>query len=189
MLPPYENQELLNEIKDILKVFQEDTSRLYVQFYNRIVYKSTNFFGCMDYDAATVLSRKLCEALLSYLKKKKNEASDKFSGIRVRNLNEREYCGMQYLSGYVLHKLYLKARNNKKFKSLNNQQAMAILIACKSSHENESNIKLVNALSRGGLWYVNKNVEIIFMISEKYFSIKSKALNQILLQERLVYQI
>ena len=32
--------------------------------------------------------------------------------------------------------------------------------------------KLVGALSRGGLWYINENMERIFVIAEKYFCIK-----------------
>ena len=80
---------------------------------------------------------------------------------------------MQYLAGYVVHKLYLKHRNLKNYKTKTNQQTITLLKACQLDPAKQIHAKLVKALTRGGLWCVNEHVEKIFLISEKYFSIKT----------------
>ena len=45
---------------------------------------------------------------------------------QLHNLQEREIAGLQYLGGYVLHKLY---RKHAKANSKESQQAMAVLKA------------------------------------------------------------
>ena len=127
-------------------------------------------FFLIDYRAGTVVARKFCEAIMSEVKDKN---VDSMIGLNMKNLNEREVCGMHYMAGFVLHKLYLKHRNSKNYKSENNQQIMALLMACKSDTLSQKNAKLVNALSRGGLWSVTDKAEKIFLVREKYFCIKS----------------
>ena len=45
--------------------------------------------------------------------------------------------------------------------------------ACQLDPAKQIHAKLVKALTRDGLWCVNEYVEKIFLISEKYFSIKT----------------
>ena len=80
-------------------------------------------------------------------------------------LSEKENAGLQYVGGYVLHKLYKKFAR----KSLpENQQAMAILKAGKLEQDTETQ-KLVSILNRGGLWSITQPAQNIFFHTEHYF--------------------
>ena len=55
---------------------------------------------------------------------------------------------------------------------------MSLLLDGKT--DSNPNAKLVEALSRGGLWFINENMERIFVIAENYFCIKvSSYINKI----------
>ena len=60
-------------------------------------------------------------------------------------------AGLQYLGGYVLHKLHKK---HARASSKESQQAMALLKAGKMERTGESNQKLISSLNRGGLWSI-----------------------------------
>ena len=79
-------------------------SKFYHQFYENIVRQPTIYWS-INYSAGTALARRFCE-----------ETPLETDSIKIKNLNNREYCGMQYLAGYVVHKLYLKHRNLKNYK-------------------------------------------------------------------------
>ena len=145
-------------------------SKFYHAFYENIVRQSTIYWS-INYSAGTVLARRLCETLLAYVKNQ--ETRLEIDSIKIKNLNGREYCGMQYLAGYVVHKLYLKHRNLKNYKTKTNQQTMTLLKACQLDPAKQIHAKLVTALTRGGLWCVNEHMEKILLISEKHFSIKT----------------
>ena len=105
-----------------------------------------------------------------------NEISE---DITVKNLNEREMAGMQYLAGYVLRTVYSRLHQEKD--SLQREQVLALLLACKTSYIPGDKLCFIDELSRGGLWKVSEDVERIFHITEKYFSMKtaSKSLRYI----------
>ena len=52
---------------------------------------------------------------------------------------------------------------------------MALILAAKTS-EKKINLTYVEELSRGGLWEVSHEMEKVFMITEKYFSIKTSSI-------------
>ena len=145
-------------------------SKFYHELYENIVRQSTIYWS-INYSAGTVLARRVLQNP-SCLCKEARKRSE-IGSIKIKNLNDREYCGMQYLAGYVVHKLYLKHRNLKYYKTKTNQQTMTLLKACQLDPAKQIHAKLVKALTRGGLWCVNEHVEKIFLISEKYFSIKT----------------
>ena len=117
----------------------------HMHYFNNIVSKPTDYFSTMDYKVGTVVSRKLGESLFTFF----NTSRDPEVDIKTKSLTHREYCGMLYLAGYVMQKLYLKHRNAKTYKSQENQEAMALLLASKSSVEycSQENVQLINALS------------------------------------------
>ena len=145
-------------------------SKFYHELYENIVRQSTIYWS-INYSAGTVLARRVLQNP-SCLCKEARKRSE-IGSIKIKNLNDREYCGMQYLAGYVVHKLYLKHRNLKNYKTKTNQQTMTLLKACQLDPAKQIHAKLVKALTRGGLWCVHEHVEKIFLISEKYFSIKT----------------
>ena len=57
-------------------------------------------------------------------------------------------------------------------KSENNQQAMEISLTIKST-EQSSTPTFVDELSRGGLWKITEGMQMVFLITEKYFSVQT----------------
>ena len=79
-------------------------------------------------------------------------------------LPERE---LQYIVGYVVHKLYSKFKFSKNKDCVYSKQCLSILLCCKI-HSDDAQI-LINAEDRGGLWRVNETVQNIFIECEKIF--------------------
>ena len=92
------------------------------------------------------------------------------------NLNERDIAGLQYLGGYVLHKLY---RKHAKANTKESQQAMAILKAGKleESTHGAATQKLITSLNRGGLWSITMPAQRIFVKIEKHFRLLTPNIN------------
>ena len=90
-----------------------------------------------------------------------------------RNLSDKEISRLQYLGGYVIRNLYKKLRNSKIYKSDEFQQSMALISACRLTNtEIRQNQKLVFDLNRRGLWAITENMPKIFLLVEKYFTIR-----------------
>ena len=87
--------------------------------------------------------------------------------INVPSITEKELKSLQYLAGFVIHKLYIKFRFSKNSASVFNQHCSQILHACKV--DTDESQTLVEARDRGGLWKVNKKFQAVFLESEKYF--------------------
>lgn len=114
--------------------------------------------------------------MLSYCNQIKSVAKSQQS-VTKAEISEKENAGLQYIGGYVLHKL------NKKYarkSTPENQQAMAILKAGKLEKDMESQ-KVVSCLNRGGLWSITKPAEKIFFHTECYLqnSYSTTCLNKI----------
>jgi len=146
----------------------KDKEKFYEKFYLEVVSKSEEHFPGLLYHSSMNICRKLGEFMFSL--HKKNREID--SNIITKSISDRELAGLQYLSGYVIHKLFSKERNSKNYKSAESQEAMTILQAARSTVSNE-NATLVEALSRGGLWSVSTHAQAIFVIAEKIFCIKT----------------
>jgi hypothetical protein len=104
--------------------------------------------------------------MLAYSKEKSITTVPEFNF----NPTEKEMAGLQYVGGYVLHKLHNKLAQSKTCKSTESQQSMSVLKAGKEEDliMNESQ-KLTASLNRGGLWGVTKTVQTIFLKTEQYF--------------------
>ncbi|XP_015775483.1 PREDICTED: uncharacterized protein LOC107353659 [Acropora digitifera] len=120
-----------------------NTEKFYGAYYAQVPLKSTTFFPGLSHNAATLLATKLADGMLSYCNDLKSVTNKSQSSKTA--LSEKENAGLQYVGGYVLHKLYKKFAR----KSLpENQQAMAILKAGKLEQDTETQ-KLVSILNRG----------------------------------------
>lgn len=123
--------------------------KFYRNYYAQVPLKSTTFFSGLSHSAATLLAMKLADGMLSYCKRVQS-CTSKSQTSNTYTLSEEENAGLQYVGGYVLHKLHNKYAR----KSLSeNHQAMAILKAGKLEQDTESQ-KLVSSLNRGGLWSI-----------------------------------
>ena len=122
---------------------------------------SCRYFTGLSRNSATLLSTKLADVMLAYSKEK--------AAITVRTfkseLTEKETAGLQYIRGYVLHKLQNNLSDSKA-----TQQALALLKAGKEANQAMQDYqKLTATLNRGGLWSITKPAQTIFTRTEKYF--------------------
>ena len=102
--------------------------------------------------------------LYSFEDEKEKSASESCNDCHAA-LSEREKAGLQYVGGYVLHKLHGKHFLRD---SVESQQAMAILKAGKLETSDRSQ-KLIASVNRGGLWSITEHVQKIFLKAEATF--------------------
>ena len=104
--------------------------------------------------------------------------------VKVANIPEKELKSLQYLAGFVIHKLYSKFYFSKISSSAFNEQCCLILHACKV--ETDDTQTLVNARDRGGLWKVSKRMQDICLECEIVFRNKTANFTSSLVCEDLV---
>ena len=143
-----------------------DAEKFYGRFYPKICTKSTSFFKELSQHAATLLSTQLADCMLTYCKKGKGSGATESASNSEVILSEREKAGLQYVGGYVLHKLHKK---HSKASSTESQQAMAVLKAGKLETDHSSSQKLISCLDRGGLWHITEHAQKVFSKTELYF--------------------
>lgn len=147
--------------------------KYYSKYYAKVPLRSTTFFSGLSRNAATVLSTKVADSLIAF-NKKERESTNTTTTTTI--LNERDIAGLQYLEGYVQHKLY---RKHAKANTKESQQAMAILKAGKleESTHGATTQKLITSLNRGGLWSITMPAQRIFVKIEKHFRLLTPNIN------------
>lgn len=114
-------------------------------------------------NAATLLSTKVADCMLVHSKEK---IESTYTCAPLTKLSDEEKAGLQYIGGYVLHKLHTKHVS----KSSESEQAISILKAGKLEDQNAIECqKLTSSLNRGGLWAITKSAQSIFERTEHYF--------------------
>ena len=155
------------EIKAIYKGLLKsgNAERFYTNFYTTIVLNSRTTFQGLSEKAATLLSTKVADCMVAQRKEK----TETVSPSTTCKLSDKEMAGLQYIGGYVLHKLFNKLNTNH---NPNSHQCAAILKAGKSEKESDvDSHKLTSSLNRGGLWVISKHAQLIFFRIEYHFRI------------------
>ena len=144
--------------------------KYYSKYYAKVPFRSTTFFSGLSRNAATLLSTKIANSLIAFNKMERESTNT------TTILHERDIAGLQYLGGYVLHKLY---RKHAKANTKESQQAMAILKAGKleESTHGATTQKLITSLNRGGLWSITMPAQRIFVKIEKHFRLLTPNIN------------
>lgn len=144
--------------------------KYYSKYYAKVPLRSTTFFSGLSRNAATLLSTKIANSLIAFNKMERESTNT------TTILNERDIAGLQYLGGYVLHKLY---RKHAKANTKESQQAMAILKAGKleESTHGATTQKLITSLNRGGLWSITMPAQRIFVKIKKHFRLLTPNIN------------
>ena len=157
--------ELCNIVKRLLK--SGNAEKFYSSFYSRIVMNATKVFEGLSRNAATLLALKTADCLLAK-KKAKDEAEIPHLATKF---SDKETSGLQYIGGYVLHKLqYIK--HSKRGNSTVSQQSMSILRTGKADDPDVvDSQQLTSSLNRGGLWAISKNAQTIFERTEHSFRV------------------
>ena len=164
-----EEVELLhNEISHILDTYKGNTDKYYNLFFNYFL--SENIFTKkINKLYGTVVALELSTKLLSVIK---SDGQSKDVDEIPSEITKNELQGMQYLGGYIFHKLYKKFRNSKKWQCDFNQQCINILLAAQTDKDEDQILN--NIRDRGGLWLINEYCQNIFQISETIFREKTK---------------
>ena len=94
--------------------------------------------------------------------------------IGVNNeLTKNEIYVLQYLAGYIFHKIYKKFTQQLKNNEIYMQYCSVLSVG--KVHQDEQQI-LVDAKNRGGLWKVDSHVHNMFLSIEKLFRKEAKVL-------------
>ena len=173
------SQTLTSEVDNVMKklpntvhLFQEINAiraktpdAFSTKFYGQIIRSEPcKFTGIENRALAVLVLTKLCTLLLGALKEK--ETRNPLTPVKT--IADREMAGLEYLGGYVLHKLYVNLRKSKDSQTQESQEMMALLKSCQNG-DKPQNQKLVFALDRNGLWYGTKNYLQIIITAENYF--------------------
>lgn len=153
------------EIEDLYKrlIKSGNAERFYSSFYSTIALNAVKHFEGLSRNTATLLSTKVADCMLAHSKEK---IESMYTCTPLTKLSNEEKAGLQYIGGYVLHKLHTKHAS----KSSESEQAISILKAGKLEDQNAIECqKLTSSLNRGGLWAISKNAQSIFERTEHYF--------------------
>ncbi|XP_068687569.1 uncharacterized protein [Montipora foliosa] len=153
------------DIEDLYKrlIKSGNAERFYSCFYSTIALNAVKHFEGLPRNAATLLSTKVADCMLAH---SKEEIESIYTCTPLTKLSDEENAGLQYIGGYVFHKLHTKHAS----KSSESEQAISILKAGKLEDHNAIECqKLTSSLNRGGLWAISKNAQLIFERTEHYF--------------------
>ena len=153
-----------------------DAEKFYTNFFTIMPLKAEEFFQNINKNAAMLLVLKFADSLIAFEKERGAcRSSDKANSPEPSKISDNEKSALQYLGGYVLHNLHKKIRASKKYNSEENQQALSFLRSARTLEDKSQ--KLVNGLSRGGLWMANDIAQAIFVLAEKLFRTETNVQN------------
>ena len=102
-------------------------------------------------------------------------------------LSERELKSLQYIVGYVVHKLYSKFKFSKNKDYVYSKQCLSIFLCCKVEFDDTQT--LINAKDRGGLLRVNSTIQNIFIQCDKIFRSFTAAFRLVFKYSELVQEM
>ena len=173
---------LREKLRPITDEFNGNAEKFYAAFYGLLV---ENLLPIkFDITITNILMSEVANHIFIYLSDI-NINTNKGPAEVILSITEKETKCLQYISGYIVHKLHNKFRFSKSCSNDYNRQCVAILQACKI--ESDDAQTLVNARDRGGLWRVNKNMQALFLkvsvfSDQKQLSFLSKLFVQTLLK-------
>ena len=151
--------ELWNKLRVVISKFKGDGEKFFSMFFGLMKDNLLpNHFS--ETRITNALMQEVCVAILNHLSD--NKLNDTTVGVKPVPVSDKEMNSLEYLAGFVIHKLYKKLKYSKVHgSSYYNIQSCFILQACKV--ECDDSQLLVNARDRGGLWKVGKKVVKIFL--------------------------
>ena len=149
---------LWGHLKDIIEYFEGDAEEyypsVYILFLDNLLpkkFKHRSITNLLMQEVANQILSHLTDSRLSTLETPSTTSSF---------LTEKDRNKLQYLGGYILHKLHSKFRFGKDWSRQYNKECATILEGCRV--ENDTSQTLVNIRDRGGLWRVEKRMQTIF---------------------------
>ena len=110
MIPSKARKLLFSKVRGNVDGFVRngDTEKFYGKYYASIPLKCSTFFKLLSRNTATLLSFKVADSMLAYHRREKEKSASESCDDCHAALSEREKAGLQYVGGYVLHKLHSK---------------------------------------------------------------------------------
>ena len=145
-----------------------------------------NKFGADIITLTNILLAEIGNHLLSFFSK--SECKLHKNPLSVpKIISERDQKSLQYIVGYVVHKLYTKFKFSRNKDSEYSKQCSSILLCCKT--DSDSTQTLINSQDRGGLWRVSDNVLNIFLDYEKIFRLSTSNFQKVVNSAKLVQEM
>ena len=122
-----------------------------------------------------------------HLMKHLSDNTQEVNNSKKISMTEKERFGLQYLGGYVSHRIHKKLRNSKEWHSQYSTSCMAILRAGKCDSDDTQ--ILVNVKNRGGLWWLTDNAQKLFENVEDLFRQSTSVFKTKIQYDQLTLQI
>jgi len=177
--------ELWKKLQNVIRKFKGDGEKFFSTFFGLMKENllPDHFNECRITNA---LMQEVCVAVLNHLSG--NKLNDIQTKVKQVTISDKEIKSLEYLAGFVIHKLYKKLKYSKVHaSSFYNVQSCFILQACKV--ESDDSQLLINARDRGGLWRVGKKIIRIFLQFEHLFRSKTSTFVTSLICKEFVKEI
>lgn len=161
-----DSAKFLNTITSAVTSFSGDNERFLVKFHASCQ-TFTLFKEQIGKQNAALLFHELASPIIIHLSGKEKEIYN-----APQEITQKEIYGIQYIGGYIFHKIYSKIRRNKKFHTSENLKSCAEFLKAAKIEANSEEVKsklLIATLNRGGLWNVSTEAELIFKETERTF--------------------
>ena len=157
------NAEMLTEINKLYQSLCKNSNaeKFYRSFYGTIVVNASIFLHPLKMPVCTMLATRVADKVLAHFNKPKTVL------LAMKKINQREFDGLQYLAGYVIHSLVKKIHKHKNCKTKEAQDMLTVLNSARST--NLDSQRLVKCQTRGGLWGVKPELQQMFKIVEEHF--------------------
>ena len=122
MIKIYGCQQQICVATDFCKPFEKllqnkDAEKFYCFCYTNIILKSNKYLPQISEDMATIIISKVTDRLLLKSKSGNENLPDLDKTDTAQELSEKEIHGLCYITGYILHKLFIKMKNSPKWNS------------------------------------------------------------------------
>ena len=163
-----EAHKLWCKLRPVIDVFNGDAEKFYSECYALFV--DNLLPGKLETRFTNSLLAEVANLVLMHLFGSKFESSGE--SAKAFSIPEKEMKSLQYLAGYILHKLHSKFRFTKKYYDISfNKECVMILRTYKVEEDNTQ--ILVNVRDRGGLWMANKRIQEVFLQCKLLFRTKT----------------
>ena len=173
---------LWGHLKDLIENFEGDAEEYYTNVYTLFLdnllpkkFKHRSITNLLMQEVANQILAHLTDSKVNTLETPSTTSS---------SLTEKDVNKLQYLGGYILHKLHSKFRFGKNWSCQYNKECATILEACRV--ENDASQTLVNIRDRGGLWRVEKRMQTIFSHCEIIFRLHTTNFKTLLVCKDIV---
>ena len=140
---------LLKEMATLTNILpkKRNIQKFYSSYFAKVVLANQKFAPGMTSNTSTLLLSKVADLIVVYFKSF-DDVTPKETPVYLR---ENEIYGLQYIGGYVLHRLHDRLKSKK-----GNEEMILAISSCKGSDDAFEDARLINAVNREGLWCPSK---------------------------------